>query len=78
MRTAKVISISLPPDMTEEIQEIAREERRSVSEVFREALRRYAANRAVTAVRKEVRKVAKKKKVTPKQLDEWCKEARGK
>ncbi len=37
-----------------------------------------SANRAVTAIRKEARKVAKKKKVTPKQLDEWCKEAREK
>ena len=33
MRTAKVISISLPSDMTKEIQEIIREERRSVSAV---------------------------------------------
>ena len=39
MRTAKVISISLPPDMTAELQEAAKEERRSVSEVMREALR---------------------------------------
>lgn len=37
-----------------------------------------SANRALTAVRKEARKVAKKNKVTPKQLDEWCKEVRKK
>lgn len=37
-----------------------------------------SANRALTAVRKEAHKVAKKNKVTSKQLDEWCKEAREK
>lgn len=68
MRIAKVVSISLPPDMTEEIQQIAKEERRSVSEVFREAIRQYAASRDLTNVRKEARKTVRKSKVTQKQL----------
>lgn len=65
MRTAKVISVSLPPDMTEEVQQIAKEERRSVSEVFREALRQYAASRVLSEARKEGRRVVKKKKLKP-------------
>jgi CopG family transcriptional regulator/antitoxin EndoAI len=65
MRNAKVISISLPPDMNEEIQAIAKEERRSVSEVFREAVRQYAANRALTEVRRQGRKYIKKKGLKP-------------
>lgn len=41
MRTAKTISITLPPDLLTMAQEIARREHRTISELFREALRRY-------------------------------------
>lgn len=41
MRTAKTISITLPPDMFVMAQEIAAREHRTISELFREALRRY-------------------------------------
>lgn len=58
---AKIISISLPPDMHDDVQAIAEEERRSISEVFREALRRYMAQQAVGQVRKEFRKKNRKK-----------------
>ena len=70
MRTAKVISISLPPDMNKEIQDIAKEERRSVSEVFREAIRQYAASHALGDARKEARKYAKKKGFRPADVAE--------
>jgi predicted transcriptional regulator len=41
MRTAKTISITLPPDLFVKAQEIAEREHRTISELFREALRRY-------------------------------------
>jgi predicted transcriptional regulator len=41
MRTAKTISITLPPELLTKAQEIARREHRTMSELFREALRRY-------------------------------------
>jgi predicted DNA-binding protein len=41
MRTAKTVSITLPPDMLEKAQELAQREHRTMSELFREALRRY-------------------------------------
>lgn len=41
MRTAKTISITLPPDLLVMAQEIAQHEHRTISELFREALRRY-------------------------------------
>lgn len=41
MRTAKTISITLPPDLLGKAQEIAEREHRTISELFREALRRY-------------------------------------
>jgi len=43
MRTAKTISITLPPDLLVKAQEIAQSEHRTISELFREALRRYMA-----------------------------------
>jgi metal-responsive CopG/Arc/MetJ family transcriptional regulator len=41
MRTAKTISITLPPDLLVKAQEFAEREHRTMSELFREALRRY-------------------------------------
>src|ERR1700688_2378118 len=41
MRTAKTISITLPPDLLLKAQELAEREHRTMSELFREALRRY-------------------------------------
>lgn len=76
MRTAKVISISLPPDMNEELVQLAKEERRSVSEVFREALRQYVATRVVADVRKQARKAAKKKGIKPSDMNRIVHESR--
>lgn len=41
MRIAKTISITLPPDLLNKAQEVAEREHRTMSELFREALRRY-------------------------------------
>lgn len=41
MRTAKTVSITLPPALLLEAQQIAQRENRTMSELFREALRRY-------------------------------------
>ena len=41
MRTAKTISITLPPDLLVKAQALAHSEHRTMSELFREALRRY-------------------------------------
>ena len=41
MRTARTISITLPPELLVKAQEIAEREHRTISELFREALRRY-------------------------------------
>jgi Arc/MetJ-type ribon-helix-helix transcriptional regulator len=43
MRTAKTVSITLPPDLLAKAQEYAQREHRTMSELFREALRRYMA-----------------------------------
>jgi predicted transcriptional regulator len=41
MRSAKTVSITLPPDLLIKAQELATREHRTMSELFREALRRY-------------------------------------
>jgi len=43
MRIAKTISITLPPDLLLKAQDLAQREHRTMSELFREALRTYAA-----------------------------------
>lgn len=46
MRTAKTVSITLPPELLSKAQEVARNEHRTISELFREALRQYIAGGA--------------------------------
>ena len=65
MRTARVISLSLPPDMEKEVQKIAKEEHRTISELLREAFRQYLSTRDLASIRKEGRKVAKRMNLKP-------------
>ena len=44
-RITKTITFSLPPDMTDRVEEIMRQEGRAKSELLREALRRYIEER---------------------------------
>lgn len=41
MRTSKLVTISLLPELLEEVERLAKEEKRTRSEFFREAVRRY-------------------------------------
>ena len=41
MRTSKILSLSLPPELAREAERLAKREGRTKSELFREALRRY-------------------------------------
>lgn len=43
MRTTKILSLSLAPELLKAAERIARKEGRTKSELFREALRRYIA-----------------------------------
>ncbi len=73
---AQVVSVSLPLDMTKEVQEMARDERRSVSEVIREAFRQYAASKVLKDVRKDVKKSVKAKGIKPRDLAAIVREGR--
>jgi CopG family transcriptional regulator/antitoxin EndoAI len=41
VRTSKLVTISLHPELLEEVERLAKEEKRTRSEFFREAIRRY-------------------------------------
>ena len=45
MRVTKPITISVMPELLEKVNQLAREESRTRSELFREALRRYIADK---------------------------------
>jgi CopG family transcriptional regulator/antitoxin EndoAI len=45
MRATKVVTVSLPPSLLKDTERLAKEERRTRSELFREALREYIATR---------------------------------
>ncbi len=76
MRTAKVISLSLPPDMELEVQKVAKAEHRTVSELLREAFRQYLANRDLASFRKEGRKVAKRMRLNPEYIEKIVRSGR--
>ncbi|MFT3802904.1 MAG: YlcI/YnfO family protein [Burkholderiaceae bacterium] len=44
MRIAKTVSITIPPELLDKAQQAAAREHRSMSELMREALRRYLAS----------------------------------
>ena len=52
MRTTRVLSLSLPPELIHEAERIAKQEGRTKSEVFRDALRRYVDERRWRALQR--------------------------
>jgi Arc/MetJ-type ribon-helix-helix transcriptional regulator len=65
MKTIKTITISLPVEMGVDIQKMAKEEHRTISEFVREAVRQYKAQRIFTALTRKGQKIAKKKGLKP-------------
>lgn len=66
MRAIKTITISLPTEMGREVEKVAKEEHRTVSELLREAFRQYQAHRNLASLAKAGKRAAKKKKLTPR------------
>ena len=66
MPSIKTITISLPAEMGREIEKVAREEHRTVSELIRETFRQYKAKRNLKELSQQGRKAAKQKRLTPK------------
>lgn len=64
MPAAKTITISLPKAMGKDIEKVAKEEHRTISELLREAFRQYQSRRNLQTLVKQGRNAAKQKKLT--------------
>jgi len=74
MRTTKVYSITMPPEMGKQAERLAKKENRTMSELMREALRRYQQPREALDVRELIRQIAP----TPPALQAIRQDARNK
>ena len=66
MPSLKTITVSLPVAMGKEIEKVAKEEHRTISELIRESFRQYQSQRNLKALATEGRRATKKKKLSPK------------
>lgn len=80
-RTTKTLTVSLPPQLFEEIEKLANEERKTKSELFREMIRvyeDYLDERRWLRLRKLGRETAKRLNITSeKDIERIVREARG-
>ena len=58
MRTSRVFSITMPPGMAKQAERLAQKENRSMSELMREAFRRYQQPATTVDMREYVRMIA--------------------
>src|SRR5262249_38662155 len=58
MSTTKVYSITMPPDLARQAEALAKKENRTMSELMREALRRYQQPKFIFDAREFVRQIA--------------------
>jgi Arc/MetJ-type ribon-helix-helix transcriptional regulator len=58
MRTTKVYSITMPPDLAKQAEALAKKENRTMSELMREALRRYQQPPMPFDLREYIRQLA--------------------
>ena len=75
-RTTQVISISLPPEMTRQIDRLAKNESRTRSELLREALRRYLEEQTWKKIFNYGRMKARTLEITSKETEEIVDEYR--
>lgn len=79
MRTTKVMTLSLPPEMVKEVDKLTKEEKRTKSELFREALRKYINDKRWQQIRRWGMKTAQKLNIsTEEDVNELIHKHRGK
>jgi predicted transcriptional regulator len=76
MRNSKVVSITLPPEMATEAARLARRENRTMSELMREAFRRYKRQREWDEANAYGRAKAKELGITEADVVRLIKESR--
>ena len=77
MRTTKLITISMPPELLKKVEKLARKENRTRSEFFRETVRQYLAKEEWRELNRYARSVAGKANiVTEKDVNRLVEESR--
>ena len=69
-RTTATFTISLPPEMAEKVDEMMKKEKRTRSELFREALRRYFEEQEWKEIKRYGRMKAKEKGISEHQIED--------
>lgn len=69
MRTSKILPISLPPEMLDNVSQLAKKEHRTKSELVREALRRYIEDKEWENIRSYGAARAKARGITEADVD---------
>ena len=69
-RVTKTITLSLPPEMADKIEELMKEEGRTRSELLREALRRYAEEQEWKKIYRYGEMKARVKGITEEQIED--------
>jgi hypothetical protein len=64
----KIVSFSAPPGLVKEMQEVAKREHRTISELLRECFRQYSSVQSLKELSRKGKKAAKTRKLTPKDI----------
>ena len=75
-RTTKTITFSLPPDMAERVQQVMKEEGRTMSELVREALRQYMEEREWRRLERHARRRTREQDTQPEDVERLVDEHR--
>jgi CopG family transcriptional regulator / antitoxin EndoAI len=76
LRATKPITISIMPEMLEQVNRIAKEESRTRSELLREAVRRYIAEKELSRLNRYGQDKARELNLEPKDVDRLIREYR--
>ncbi len=66
--TFKIVSFSAPSELIKEMQEVAKREHRTISELLRECFRQYSSIQTLKELGSKGKKAAKARKVNPKDV----------
>jgi CopG family transcriptional regulator/antitoxin EndoAI len=76
LRATKPVTISIMPEMLEQVNRIAKEESRTRSELLREAVRRYIAEKELSRLNRYGQEKARKMGLEPKDVGRLIREYR--
>jgi metal-responsive CopG/Arc/MetJ family transcriptional regulator len=69
-RTTSILTISLPPEMVEKVNEFMKKEKRTRSELFREALRKYFEQQELREIVRYGMRKAREKGMSEDQVED--------